>query len=66
MRAAVSRSEGRPPVAGLLRRGKRCREDGVCDGSREPSPYFGGIPAVICQRQNTSRTGLDDHYSPVS
>ncbi|MFJ3722721.1 hypothetical protein ACIPYQ_09115 [Streptomyces sp. NPDC090045] len=24
------------------------------------------IPALFCQRQNSGRTGLDDHYSPVS
>lgn len=32
----------------------------------EPSPYFRGIPALFCRRQNTGRPGLDDHYSPVS
>ncbi|MCT4357594.1 hypothetical protein M5362_31300 [Streptomyces sp. Je 1-79] len=35
-------------------------------GSREPSPYVRGIPALFCQRQNTGQAGLDDHYSPVS
>ncbi|MEU7729928.1 hypothetical protein AB0B78_32575 [Streptomyces sp. NPDC040724] len=24
------------------------------------------MPALFCQRQNSGRTGLDDHYSPVS
>lgn len=29
-------------------------------------PYFRGARALFCQRQNTGRAGLDDHYSPVS
>ncbi|MFE4832634.1 Tn3 family transposase [Streptomyces sp. NPDC056672] len=59
--------EGQPPTPwpGQVIR-QRCRGDGVCDGSRGSSPYFRGIPAPFCQRQNTSRTGLDDHYSPVA
>lgn len=34
--------------------------------SAGPVPYFRGTPTLFCQRQNTGRTGLDDHYSPVS
>lgn len=34
------------------------------------APKFDGNPPVhkklFCQRQNTGRTGLDDHYGPVS
>lgn len=37
-----------------------------CDGSCEPPPHFRGAPALFCQRQNTGRTGPDDHYDPVS
>ena len=40
--------------------------DEVCGGSCESSSYIRGIPALLCQRQNSGRTGLDDHYSPVS
>jgi hypothetical protein len=29
-------------------------------------PYFRGTPTLFCQRQNTGRTGLDDHYSPLA
>ncbi|MGB8946689.1 MAG: hypothetical protein WCD21_41620 [Streptomyces sp.] len=36
------------------------------NGSCAPSPFFKGIPALLCQRQNSGWTGLDDHYSPVS
>ena len=43
-----------------------CRGDEVCDGSCESSPYFRTVFALLCRRQNSGRTGLDDHYSPVS
>jgi hypothetical protein len=34
--------------------------------SAGPVPYFRGTAVLVCQRQNTGRTGLDDHYSPVA
>ena len=43
-----------------------CRGDKVGDGSCEPSSYFRGIPVLLCQWQNSGRTGLGDYYSPVS
>lgn len=66
--AAVSRASLQTDLANALERNTR-RPKGQRDDpealSAGPSPYLRGTPALFCQRQNTGRTGLDDHYSAV-